>query len=321
MTVLVFTRVSLRFLINIAPLIRLSRLIHTCCAFLLSHASSLIVKLLFHLHHHYSGDFDYGTKIITQPGRYKLCENIVFSPNGPNDGEMPSEDAFDPIFDSNYDENTYGLGFFSAIAIASSDVTLDLNDFTLEQSEGHALFQRFFSLIELANSPFLKSVGPAQFVGDNSTFIPASNIQIIGPGTLGRSSHHGIHGNDNSNILIRNVVFTDFEVAAVSLNNVDSVEISDCEVIKNRQDVPVVGIFSAARFIRPYGKKLKELGFEMMLRGEVVSAATLYDSLIQSINNVYNDVINGIDGKIDEISHPEEYRLFNNQFRTVDGPW
>ena len=60
----------------------------------------------------------------------------------------------------------------------------------------------------------------------------------------------GIHGNDNTNVLIQDVEFRDFEVAAVALNNVDSLEISGCNVVKNRDDVPVVGMFSAARFIR-----------------------------------------------------------------------
>ena len=60
----------------------------------------------------------------------------------------------------------------------------------------------------------------------------------------------GIHGNENTNVLIANVEFHDFEVAAVSLNNVNGLEISDCNVARNRHDVPVVGLFSAARFIR-----------------------------------------------------------------------
>lgn len=60
----------------------------------------------------------------------------------------------------------------------------------------------------------------------------------------------GIHGNENKDVLIQNVEFRDFEVAAVALNNVDSLEISGCNVVKNRHDVPVVGMFSAARFIR-----------------------------------------------------------------------
>ena len=32
--------------------------------------------------------------------------------------------------------------------------------------------------------------------------------------------------------------------------NVVSLEISECSIIKNRDDVPVVGMFSAARFLR-----------------------------------------------------------------------
>lgn len=60
----------------------------------------------------------------------------------------------------------------------------------------------------------------------------------------------GIHGNENTNVKIAAVEFRDFEVAAVSLNNVDTLEISDCDIVQNRHDVPVVGLFSAARFLR-----------------------------------------------------------------------
>ena len=58
----------------------------------------------------------------------------------------------------------------------------------------------------------------------------------------------------------------------------------------------------------------------MSLRGETVSAKHLYDALVGAINNVYNDVING-DGYIDADAHPDEYELFNNPFKVVDGPW
>lgn len=129
--------------------------------------------------------------IISSPGVYKLCENIAFGPNGPTGGLMPGEDAFDPVFNGSFSTNEYGLGFFAAISITSSDVTIHLNDFTIEQSAGHALMQRFFAVIELASAPFISSVGPAQFVGEGEVFDPASNVQILGPGTIGRSSHHG----------------------------------------------------------------------------------------------------------------------------------
>ena len=104
---------------------------------------------------------------------------------------MPSETAFDPDL-SNYAENEFGLGFFAALVIAADDVTLYLNGHTIEQSAGHALMQRFFAVIELANSPFIPGAGPAQFVSDGgNAYTAANNVNIFGPGTIGRSSHHG----------------------------------------------------------------------------------------------------------------------------------
>ena len=133
-----------------------------------------------------------GTKIISTPGIYKLCGDITFNPNAPLPGETPSENAFDPAFDETYTENEFGLGFFAALAIACDDVTLYLNGFTIEQSAGHALMQRFFSVIELASSPFISNAGPAQFVSDDgAAYAAANNVNIYGPGTIGRSSHHG----------------------------------------------------------------------------------------------------------------------------------
>ena len=49
------------------------------------------------------------------------------------------------------------------------------------------------------------------------------------------------------------------------------------------------------------------------------SAEDVYDKLIASINNVYQDVVLG-DRLINEANHPEEYHLFNNPFNVVDGP-
>ena len=144
-----------------------------------------IFALLFQIE-----NFDDGTFIIDRPGAYKLCEDITFGPNGPAPGQTPAADAFDPIFDGTYDENAFGLGFFAAIAIASPNVDLYLNEHTIQQSRGHALMQRFFAVVELASAPFISGVGPAEFVGD-ATLEAASNIRIVGPGTIGRSSHHG----------------------------------------------------------------------------------------------------------------------------------
>jgi hypothetical protein len=266
-----------------------------------------------------AADFEHGTKIIDTPGYYKLCENVSFRPNW-NGGDTTITDMetiFDPDF-TIYSPNNYGLGFFAAIAVQTGGVVIDLNGFTLEQSVEHALMQRFFALIELANAPFIRSAGPAQFVGTNETFTPASDFVLKGPGTLGRSSHHGVHGNENTNVRISEVTFKDFEVAAVSLNRVTQLTINDCTVLGSRKDVPVMGLFSAARFIRPYLKKLTESNYSMHLRGVTTDASTLYNNLLTSIKNVFDDVSKF--GAINPSTHPDEHRLFDNPKRVVDGP-
>lgn len=233
--------------------------------------------------------------------------------------QVSPAEAYEPDY-AVYDKNNFGLGFFAAIAVAAPNVEIYLNCHTIQQSEGHALMQRFFAVIELANSPFIPSVGPAQFVGENSPpFQAATNLLIRGPGTIGLSSHHGIHGNENTNITIEDVTFENFEVAATSLNNVDNLVVKNCEVKKNRHDVPIVGLFSAARNILPYGKKLVDLNYSAVFSGESVSALEAYNNLITMVNNVFDDVVNGT-GFIDAQEHPEEFHLFDNEFRVIDGP-
>ena len=118
---------------------------------------------------------------------------------------------------------------------------------------------------------------------------------------------------------VEGITFEDFEVAAVSLNKVDGLEIVKNNVKGNRKDVPVVGSYSAARFISQYGPALKEKGYKMMLRGEEKTAAELYDNLIASINTVYEDVVHG-NGEINMKEHPVEYELYDNPFKVIDGP-
>lgn len=66
--------------------------------------------------------------------------------------------------------------------------------------------QRFYAHIKLANQPFIPKQGPANFWGN---FKSANNV-IIKNGKFGLSSHHSIHGNNNSNVILKNVQFYDF---------------------------------------------------------------------------------------------------------------
>ena len=53
---------------------------------------------------------------------------------------------------------------------------------------------------------------------------------IIRNGVLGLTSHHGIHGNYNKNIQLRNLVVRDFETHGIQFNGFDTIVLDDVEV-------------------------------------------------------------------------------------------
>ncbi|KAL7519875.1 hypothetical protein ACHAWX_004632 [Stephanocyclus meneghinianus] len=56
----------------------------------------------------------------------------------------------------------------------------------------------------------------------------------------------------------------------------------------------------------------------MKLRGKKTTAAQVYNSLVRSIANVYRDIME--QGFVDSDAHPNEFKLFNNPHRVIDGP-
>jgi len=310
----------------------------------------------------HQSDFTWGTYIIDQPGHYQLAENISFAPNSVKalsgailDGTIPHElaeqlglplspasitpaDSGAPLatqfrrtpdntpftpggpLAANYDPAAYGLGFFAAIVITANNVVLDLNGHTIEQSTEHALLQRFFSVIELAEQPFIPTQGPANF-GDS---IETANQVVIRNGTIGRSAHHGIHGNNNRNVVVSNVNFLDYEVAALALNGVQGLLVANVDAT-NRKDVPILGTFSAARFIAPYLHDLvrRNASTQLRVNGHWLSAEQALTDIRSAINTVYNDVIvhpaTTAYPQIDPQAHPLEYGLFHNPKGLVDG--
>eukprot|EP00041_Stephanoeca_diplocostata_P022160 m.525069 g.525069 ORF g.525069 m.525069 type:complete len:938 (+) comp21999_c0_seq2:92-2905(+) len=200
--------------------------------------------------------FNEGSLIISRSGVYRLAEDIEFNPNSLfyNGGDnFPTEDQFTDN-GGIYDRRAYSLGFFAAIVVEASHVEIDLNGHSMIQSVEHALRQRFYAHIELANAPFAYDQGPHNFT-NNSALISAHHISIYN-GHLGRASHHGIHGNGNSDLVVKNVTIDDFEVAGISLNGGSNIVIEQVVVGPSRVDVPVVGLFSTGVFILPYVEKI-----------------------------------------------------------------
>ena len=225
-------------------------------------------------------DFKHGTYRITRSGRYRLAENIVFKPN-PNDDFRPTA-AQSAIYPTTGSEGAYRLGFFAAITIETTNVILDLNGFSLEQHPDHALQQRFFALIELADQPFIPQQGPADF----GATIDAAQRVIVRNGRLGLSSHHGIHGNDNRDITIESCVFENFEVAAVSVNGARRLRIANCHVRGTRKNVPVLGVYSAARFLRPLLDTL-DSSATITLRGTVYTRDQIIARLDAATTSIF----------------------------------
>ena len=212
-----------------------------------------------------AADFQSGTLRIKESCTLRLRESVLVNPNRPSipaDGQrapgvLPRArrrdwfpDLSDPQQRAEYGTGdvarAYRLGFFASIAIETEGVILDLGGHTLQMHPEFALQQRFHALIELADQPFIMGQGPADF---GQTLRSAKRVWIRN-GTLGRSAHHGIHGNGAEDILISDLVLRDYEVAAIALNGGEGLAIEDCRLEGHRTDTPVLGTYSAGRFMR-----------------------------------------------------------------------
>jgi len=194
-------------------------------------------------------NFTNGTVRITKPGIYILKENISFEPNSSNDF-MPTGPQ---IASGQYPVGTQGayhLGFFAAITIETTGVILDLNGKTIKQTTLHNLQQRFYANIEMASAPFIPAQGPATF-STPSNFKAGEKV-LIKNGTLGSSSHHGIHGNTMKDIILQNLSIEDFEVAGIALNGAINSILYNITIKNTSLNIRVLSTYSQARFIRTF---------------------------------------------------------------------
>merc|ERR1719356_255885 len=86
--------------------------------------------------------------------------------------------------------------------------------------------QRFFSIISLKSVAFPLNQGPG-FFGFEPSF---SNNVVIKNGNIGLSSHHGIHGHYNKDVVIEDVHISYFE--NLKMKNVEIGPSSDVAYLK-----------------------------------------------------------------------------------------
>lgn len=246
----------------------------------------------------YQKYFNDGTYKITKPGYYKLFENIVFHPNP--DNEFKPKSTQKELYPT---MGAYVLGFFAVITIETSNVTLDLNGYDISVSEEFNQHQRFASIIELGNSPFNTKQGPANF-GELNT--APENIKIMN-GSIGRSPHHGIRGNNNKYLILRNISFQDFEVAAISLHGCCNTLIEDININGINKKVFSLSQYSQCLFIMPFLERLLKIDENYTFNNKTVRE--IYDDMNNEIKNYKNYVFN----------HKEYDGFFKNKELLPDG--
>ena len=271
-------------------------------------------------------DFKYGTLRIREACTIKLSENIYFNPNRPetwinktgqvtrnfseavsidNNRELDWWPDFKLSQNKQYFEkdvrNAYRLGFFTAIALEAENIIINLNNYTLQQHPEHALQQRFFSVIELADQPFVPKQGPANF---GVTIRSSSNVAIIN-GKIGLSSHHGIHGNGIKNIMVKNVDFIDNEVCGIALNGCVDVYLVNVNIVRNRHDIPVMGSYSAGRFLKLFTTGLNDA---------ISKSSADYRNYLNMLNDDLDKTFNAVILNNDTIPN-----IYNNRTGLIDG--
>lgn len=258
-------------------------------------------------------DFKYGTLRIVEPCTIKLKEDIIFNPDN-GDG---SNKYFEPNLSKKkhrYTSAAYILGFFAAIAVETKNVTIDLNGHTISQSNKHYILQRFYAHIELADQPFITKQGPGEF-GETTDSAHGCTIKN---GYLGLSSHHGIHGNNNKCIRIENLNIHTFEVAGIALNGVIDLHVCDVCIDGKTNVVEVLGIFSAAVFLRKFAKLAIKYAQNNNAKNDLQNKL---NDLENAIDNVVNDITNNCSssevGEIDP--NRDSTKIFKNQTRIPDG--
>ncbi len=191
-------------------------------------------------------DFAQGTLRIRAGGYFKLLENIVFAPNS---------SVVDPVFrytpttaqraaGALYAGEAYVRDFFTVVAIEAKNVYLDLNGFSISLSPQFQAAQRFTSIVELADQPFLSTQGPGFF----GSVVTAAENTVVANGTIGLSSHHGIHGNNCANILLEQLKIRDYEFSGIAINFGQNCVVYNCELLGTLKNLLYNYRLSAAMF-------------------------------------------------------------------------
>lgn len=228
--------------------------------------------------------FKNGPLEITLPGYYYFTEDIILN--------------FYKTKEDFYKHNkNHNFGFSAGIIIRTSNVTIDLCNFSIKQSNIDYCLQRFFALIQLNNMPFNVGAGP---ILENRKKLDQPKNIIIKNGTFGLTSHQAILANNNENLKIHDILIKDFEVSGITLNNISNLNFYNSVIKTPIELVPLNPFFSA---------------FVFMFR--LLQTASIFinnPEIVNKINTIIDTIKEEIDSFIDIIISSETLlNLINNQ--------
>ena len=145
-----------------------------------------------------ASDFNAGPFVITEPGYYFLTQDVVFNPRCP------------------YKNDENGNPWPAAVIILSDNVTVDLNNHSIQQKRTDfqdspsTYYSEFFKVFYLGGTNVLKR-------SDSTHYTPKSIT--IKNGTISGSQGYGIYGKDNVDVSIYDVTICQCDVAGIFLQN------------------------------------------------------------------------------------------------------
>ena len=165
-----------------------------------------------------------------------------------------------------------------------------------------------------------QKIGPANW--GSGTDVYAEYVTIKN-GDLGLSSHHGIHGNNNNYVTIRDINICEFDVAGIQCNSCTNVEISDCVIGPQNDNIPLLGRYTHSRAFLPRLKQIIDDGYGdeeiTFYNRDTMTINDIINKLINQMDMIYNNINNGIKYDEDDKEWIAAKKIFFNPSGWMDG--
>merc|ERR1719361_1674803 len=272
----------------------------------------------------YQSDFVDGTYRIKKSGTYKIMEDTEFDFNAgdlydPNSGTSwwPTTEQRDQYPGTASTGDEYYLGFIAGITVETDDVVIDLNGHSIAMSKALYYQQRFFSCIALKSVAFPLNQGPG-FFGFDPKF--ANNV-VIKNGVIGLSSHHGIHGHNNKDVVIENVQIKDFETHGVQMSYFFNLRMSNVEIGPSSNVAYLKGEYAYARWTVQALERIQKTEyndiFPITFSGRTESLE--FDDIIENLRNLMDIAFKSVMGVEEYDDDDEDYLEAKELFISDDG--